>query len=211
MSEEESSTRPRRLTPKGEATRQRIVMAAADLMYAQGVEATSIDDVIEASGTGKSQVYHYFADKIELIEAVVKIQVERVLGEQAPFLEDLHTMRGLERWRDFVVVSARGWRGAHGCPIGSLASEIAGRSETARRDLEQGFATWQRQLSRGLQRMQRSGELREEANPDDLAAGLMAAVQGGYLLATTTRDGRTMAIALDMALDSIRAALTAAE
>lgn len=211
MSEEESSTKPRRLTAKGEATRRRIVAAAADLMYTQGVEATSIDDVIEASGTGKSQVYHYFSDKTKLIEAVVKAQVERVLGEQAPFLDDLHTMRGFERWRDFIVVSVRGWRGAHGCPIGSLASEIAIRSETARQDLEHGFATWQRQFSLGLQRMQRSGELKQGVDPSDLAAGLMAAVQGGYLLSKTTRDERNMAIALDMALDSIRAALTAAE
>ena len=77
----------------------------------------------EASGTGKSQVYHYFSDKTELVEAVVRAQIERVLGEQAPFLDDLRTMRGFERWRDAIVVGVRGWRGAHGCPMGSLASE----------------------------------------------------------------------------------------
>jgi AcrR family transcriptional regulator len=41
-----SEKKPRRLTAKGEATRLRIVAAAADLMYTQGVEATSVDDVI---------------------------------------------------------------------------------------------------------------------------------------------------------------------
>lgn len=208
MRREESSATPRRLTAKGEATRRRIVVAAADLMYVQGVEATSVDDVIAASGTGKSQVYHYFSDKVELVEAVVKAQVERVLDEQAPFLDGLRTMRGFERWRDFTVASARG---AHGCPIGSLASEIAGRSETARQDLDHGFATWQGKFSLGLQRMQRSGELDPAAVPEDLAAGLMAAVQGGYLLSKTTRDERSMAIALDMALDSIRSALASVE
>lgn len=208
---EEPGRKPRRLTAKGEATRGRIIAAAADLMYAQGVEATSIDDVIEASGTGKSQLYHYFCDKDELVETVVKGQVGRVLAEQAPFLDNLHTMRGFQRWRDFTVVAVRGWRGAHGCPIGSLASEIGGRSESARQTLELGFAAWQHQFALGLQRMQRSGDLKQDADPDQLATGLMAAVQGGYLLAQTTRDERSMAIALDMALDSIRAALTAAE
>ena len=53
-----SEKKPRRLTAKGEATRLRIVAAAADLMYTQGVEATSVDDVIEASGTGKSHFRH---------------------------------------------------------------------------------------------------------------------------------------------------------
>ena len=59
--------------------------------------------------------------------------------------------------------------------------------------------------------MQDSGELRPDADAEELAVGLMAAVQGGYLLVKTTRDERSMAIALDMALDSIRVALSAAE
>ena len=206
-----SEKKPRRLTAKGEATRLRIVAAAADLMYTQGVEATSVDDVIEASGTGKSQVYHYFSDKTELVEAVVRAQIERVLGEQAPFLDDLRTMRGFERWRDAIVVGVRGWRGAHGCPMGSLAGEIAGRCETARENLQRGFSVWQHWFRLGLERMQDSGELRPDADPEELAVGLMAAVQGGYLLVKTTRDERSMAIALDMALDSIRVALSAAE
>ena len=206
-----SEKKPRRLTAKGEATRLGIVAAAADLMYTQGVEATSVDDVIEASGTGKSQVYHYFSDKTELVEAVVRAQIERVLGEQAPFLDDLRTMRGFERWRDAIVVGVRGWRGAHGCPMGSLAGEIAGRCETARENLQRGFSVWQHWFRLGLERMQDSGELRPDADPEELAVGLMAAVQGGYLLVKTTRDERSMAIALDMALDSIRVARGAAE
>ena len=207
MGEEQPSPKPRRLTVKGAATRQRILDAAADLMYTQGVESTSIDDVIDASGTGKSQVYGHFRDKRELVEAVVEAQIERVLSEQGRFLEDLRTMRGLERWRDSVVVSVRGPRGAHGCPIGSLASELADRSETARRNLEQAFAVWEQWFRAGLERMQQSGELKQDANVDELAVGLMAAVQGGYLLSQTRRDGRSMALALDMALGRVRAAL----
>lgn len=176
-------------------------------MYANGVEVTSIDDVIDASGTGKSQVYHYFADKTELVEAVVEAQIERELAEQAVFLDDLHTMRGFERWRDWAVVGVRGPRGAHGCPIGSLASELADRSETARRNLERGFAVWEQSFRAGLERMQESGELRQDADVDELSVGLLAALQGGYLLSQTRRDGRSMAIALDMALGRIRAAL----
>lgn len=209
MGEEQPSATPRRLTAKGAATRHRILDAAADLFYMQGVEVTSIDDVIDASGTGKSQVYHYFGPnpKTELVEAVVEFQIERVLSEQGRFLENLQTMRGLERWRDSVVVGVRGPRGAHGCPIGSLASELADRSETARVKLDQAFTVWEQWLRVGLERMQEAGELRQDANIDALAVGLMAGVQGGYLLSQTRRDGRAMAMALDMALDSVRGSL----
>lgn len=210
MAEQQPSATPRRLTAKGAATRQRIVDAAADLFYMQGVEVTSIDDVIDASGTGKSQIYHYFGPKpkIELVEAVVDHEIERVLSEQGRLLENLQTMRGLERWRDSVVASVRGPRGAHGCPVGSLASELADRSESARVKLDQAFTVWEQWFRAGLERMQEAGELRPDANVDALAVGLMAAVQGGYLLAQTKRDGRAMAMALDMALDSVRGSLT---
>lgn len=184
-------------------------------MYTRGVEATSIDDVIEASGTGKSQVYHYFEDKAALIDAVVKAQIARVLSGEAPFpenllLENLGTMSGFERWRDAVVVGVRGWRGAHGCPLGSLASALADRSESAREDLAQGFMAWERAFRDGLDRMQRSGALRQDADIEELSVGLMAALQGGYLLSRTKRDARSLEIALDMALNRIRAELTPA-
>jgi AcrR family transcriptional regulator len=210
LDEQRPSATPRRLTAKGAATRQRIVDAAADLFYMQGVEVTSIEDVIDASGTGKSQIYHYFGPKpkTELVEAVVDYEIERVLGEQGRLLDNFQTMRGLERWRDSVVASVRGPRGAHGCPIGSLASELADRSENARMKLDQAFTMWEQWFRAGLARMQEAGELKQDADVDALAVGLMAAVQGGYLLSQTKRDGRAMAMALDMALDSVRGALT---
>src|SRR5262245_32930759 len=50
-------------TRKGDDTRRLILAAATDLFHKQGVSATSPDQVIEASGTGKGQFYHYFRNK----------------------------------------------------------------------------------------------------------------------------------------------------
>src|SRR4051794_7025224 len=53
----EELIQPRRLTRRGLATRDRIVRAAATLMYTKGVNGTTLDDVRIASGTSKSQLY----------------------------------------------------------------------------------------------------------------------------------------------------------
>jgi AcrR family transcriptional regulator len=58
------------LTAKGAATRDRIVQSAADLMYIKGVHATTLDDVLAATGTSKSQLYRHFPDKEALVRAV---------------------------------------------------------------------------------------------------------------------------------------------
>jgi len=204
----QSTSSRRRLTAKGAATRERIVSTASDLMYAQGVERTSLDDVVEASGTGKSQLYHYFADKNELVGEVVTTQIERVVTSQAPLLEHLDSMRGLERWRDAVVAGNRSRHGMHGCPLGSLVSELADRSERAREALVTGFDAWESLFVDGLLRMQGTGELGQDAEPVTLATGLMAALQGGLLLAQARRDPESLAVALDMALAQIRARTT---
>jgi AcrR family transcriptional regulator len=59
------------LTSRGAATRNRIVLAAAELMHVQGVAATTIDDVLAASATSKSQFYQHFDDKSELVYEVI--------------------------------------------------------------------------------------------------------------------------------------------
>ncbi len=64
------ATRPK-LTSRGAATRNRIVLAAAELMHVQGVAATTIDDVLAASATSKSQFYQHFDDKSELVYEVI--------------------------------------------------------------------------------------------------------------------------------------------
>ena len=68
---------PRPPTARGAATRARIVGAAADLVYRRGASATSLEDIMEASATSKSQLYHYFADKDALMRAVIELQTRR--------------------------------------------------------------------------------------------------------------------------------------
>jgi TetR/AcrR family transcriptional repressor of nem operon len=194
-----------RLTARGALTRDRIVRTAADLMHAAGVAGTTVDQVIDASGTSKSQLYHYFADKEALVAAVVKLQVARVLEFQEPYLERLASLAGLRRWRDAVVWFVEKARGANGCAVGSLSSELADRSESHWILIEAAFRSWESYLAAGLRRMQERGELDAGVDPSELATGLMAAYQGGYLLSQVARRSRPMAVALDLALDSIEA------
>jgi TetR/AcrR family transcriptional regulator, transcriptional repressor for nem operon len=200
-----ATRQPPQATARGEATRARIVQAAAGLVTARGVAGTTLDDVMEASGTSKSQIYHYFADKEALMCAVVKAQSDRVLGFQASCLSGINSLEDLRQWRNQIVKLNRSVRGAGGCPIGSLASALADRSEEARKLLAGSFQRWESQLAAGLEAMQDRGALSPRARPADLATAVVSAVQGGLLLAQTTRSTRPLELALDMALDHVSA------
>jgi len=189
----------RSLTARGAATRSRIVDAAAGLIYAQGVERTSLDQVMEQSGVSKSQLYHYFTDKDALVLEVIRLQTDRVLGAQQPHIDRLDSLQALRSWRDAVIQLNQQVRGG-GCPLGSLANELAKNSEGARKRLASGFGTWTDQLERGLVTMHARGDLVSTADPHELAIALLSAVQGGLLLAKTTKSNRALEIAIDMAI-----------
>lgn len=185
------------LTAKGRATRARVVTTAAGLMYERGVAGTSLDDVKAAAGVSSSQLYHYFADKRALVSAVIGHQTEAVLAGQEPHLAKLDSVAALRAWRDVLIGFRRALRCEGGCPIGSLASELADADERARAALAVGFRRWEAGIRDGLRAMQLRGELIARANPDDLAVAVLATVQGGILLSQVHRDTTPMEIALD--------------
>ena len=190
-------------TPRGAATRARIVEAAAGLVYRRGASATSLEDIMEASATSKSQLYHYFADKDALMRAVIEFQTGRVTGGEAVRPEALDSLDGIRRWRDAVVTMNRAARGVGGCPLGSLVSQLADRSESARASLANGFELWESHFKDGLSAMRDRGELKPEANPAEIATAIIAALQGGLLLAQTVRSSRPLELALDMAIGHV--------
>ncbi|MET9356252.1 TetR family transcriptional regulator [Streptomyces sp. NPDC006617] len=194
-----------RLTERGRATRERILTAAAEMMYVKGVALTTLDDVRAASGTSKSQLYRHYPDKDALMRDVVALRAAEVLERQYQHLQRLSSFRGLERWRDALIERNALHNGAYGCPLGSLASELADQDEEARRAMARHFAAWEGLLEAGLARMKDSGVLRADADVSGLATGLMAALQGGYLLAQTAQDVEPMRIALDMAIAHVKA------
>ena len=71
------------LTPKGARTRTRIVEDAAALIHEGGVAGTTLEDVKVAAGVSGSQMYHYFPDKNELLQAVIDYQADTIVESPA--------------------------------------------------------------------------------------------------------------------------------
>jgi AcrR family transcriptional regulator len=192
-----------RLTSKGAQTRDRIVAAAAELMFEGGVAGTTMEMVRAAARVSSSQIYHYFADKESLVRAVIEYQNDTVVGGQEPMLAKLDSVAGLRVWRDFLVEHQRqlGCRG--GCPIGALGSELAEIDPQARMAVAGGFGRWEAGIRGGLQAMYDRGELVAEARPDRLATTTLAALQGGLLLSQVQRSTQPLEVALDTVIDHI--------
>jgi TetR/AcrR family transcriptional repressor of nem operon len=191
-------------TARGRATRERIVTAASGLISERGIAETSVDDVIERAAASKSQLYHYFDDRAELLRAVVRHNAKAVLGALPP----LDGWGAIRSWFDSLVELQADRRACGGCPVGSLVGQLAESDEQARLELDGSFERWKAHLRDGLRSMQQADKLDPRANPDELATATLAAIQGGLILTQTRRDPAELAIALDAAYAHLRAHAT---
>jgi TetR/AcrR family transcriptional repressor of nem operon len=190
-------------TGRGRASRERIVERAAELFAERGIAATSVDEVLAAAGAGKGQFYHYFRSRDELAAAAVGHRCAQVMAELTQALGSVSSLAGLEQaLAGFVAKFEQA--GLPGCPIGTLATEVAGRNEDARRQAAAGFDAWERLLADALERMRQRGELRADAESAVLATGLLAAIEGGMVLSQTRRDMASLRIAVDAGITHLR-------
>ena len=193
----EMTGRPR-LTPKGERTRARIVEEAAVLIHQRGVAGTTLDDVKAAAEVSGSQMYHYFPDKNDLVQAVIDYQADATVSNQRH--ADLGSVEGVQAWRDMVITAAERVQAKGGCPLGSLGGQLAESDPEARSLIAAGFERWTTEISEGLRSLQASGQLPPSLDPDDLAVTLLATLQGGLLLAQVQRSTRPFETAVDTLL-----------
>lgn len=193
------------LTKKGTATRQRIIEAAAAEIRERGVGTITLDDIGRRSGTGKSQLFHYFPEgREQLLLAVAQHEADRVLADQEPYLGRLTTWDAWRQWRDAVVERYRR-QGVH-CPLGALVTEIGRRTPAAQAVTRELFEQWRRQVELGIRQMQASGDIDTELDASRTASAMIAAIQGGVVILMTTGSVRPLEAALDLCLDHLRRA-----
>jgi len=191
-------------TEMGRSTRARIVQAAAELVAERGAAAMSLDEVGARAHASRSQLYHYFNDRDDLIRAVIDATANTILGAQDEFLADLDSWAGIDRWFALFNETVREREARGGCPLGSLVGQLAERDPLARAGLADGFDRWEGHLRVGLERMQANGAIVPQADPSQLATATIALVQGGLLLAQVRRDPGQLEIALDAARALLR-------
>src|ERR1700722_18609415 len=111
-------------TERGRRTRERIVAAAAEVVAERGALATSLDEVGARAAASRSQLYHYFDDKTDLLRAVAQATNDAVLDGQRALFDGLDSWAGFQRWADALVDLQRRHSGRHGCPIANLLTQI---------------------------------------------------------------------------------------
>ena len=175
-------------TARGDETRRQILAAAADLFHKQGVAATSPDQIIEASGTGKGQFYHYFKNKDGLVHEVLQSYLEAIRDGGGPLNYDIASWDDLEQWFIAQLGLQKRFRMTRGCPFGTIGNEVTENDELIRQDLSLIFEVAKAKLAMFFVREKASGRLEPHVQEDQLADFCLATIQGAMLMGKVKRS-----------------------
>lgn len=162
-------------------THAEIIAAADDLFYRQGYAHTSFADIADTVQISRGNFYYHFRTKDEILDAVIVARLEKT-----------HAM--LDRWESIsdepqarllsfihILIANRADIKRYGCPVGTLSTELAKLSHTARDDANKLFSLFRVWLRRQFGLLGRK-------DADDLALHLLARSQGVATLANAFKD-----------------------
>lgn len=175
-------------TTRGAETRQRILRAAADLFHRQGCHATSPDAIIEASGTGKGQFYHYFKNKTDVVHAVLQRLLAAIEANTGPISYEIDSWADLERWFRDHLEAQKIHRLTRGCPLATIGNEVTEADELIRLDLSHIFEVLRAKLAAFFIREKAAGRLTAEANEQAMADFCIVTIQGAMFQVKIKRN-----------------------
>jgi AcrR family transcriptional regulator len=195
---------------RGGETRLRIIHTAADLFHKQGARATSPDEIIEASRTGKGQFYHYFKSKEGLIHEVLQAYLDEIKNGASPVNYEINSWKGLEKWFGAQVELQKNYGMTRGCPFGTLGNEVTNDDELVRQDLSLIFEVIKNKLASFFVREKANGNLTKRADAERMADFCIASMQGAMLMGKIRRNSQTVETTVREALAHLKSYLVKA-
>lgn len=159
------------------------------VFWTKGYEATSLDDLCDATGLSRSSLYGAFGDKRDLLLRTLERYSERGTARIAAMLERPFPVREnlaalLREFIDQIVAGP----GRRGCFIGNCAAELARHDREAMARVRASLARSEANFRDALSRAKASGEIAPTADIDALARFLTASFQGLRLVGKVSSD-----------------------
>ncbi len=165
-----------------------MIQTGMDLFHRQGITATSVDEILEKSGTGKGQFYYYFKNKEGLVHQVLLYFYEMLRTERTPARIRIETWEELEQWFGAFIEFQKSVRCERSCPVGTIGNDLSNSQDLLRQDVKLIFEFTRHFLARFFSAMKAKGELPESTDPEGLADLCFAIQQGGMLIAKIERN-----------------------
>ncbi len=187
-----------------EFDRELVLDGAMGVFWRKGYEATSVEDLVAATGINRASMYNTFGDKRGLFLAAVDHYLAKVIAERlAILLDPVSAKQSIRRYFEGVLSFSLGEGRRLGCLLTNSAVEMAPRDGFVGERLRQCLARVEEAFREVIERGQKQGEIEADKDPRALARFLMGAVQGLRVLARADADEATLRDVVDVTLATL--------
>jgi TetR/AcrR family transcriptional regulator, transcriptional repressor for nem operon len=184
--------------------REKLLEAGAQVLFAQGFNATGVQEIADAAGAPKGSFYNHFESKDAFAVEVIDRhwQQNKVIGILSDVSRGDAQLR-LRLYFETLIKARRKANFSNGCLIGNFATELADQSKPVRDRLASVFAGWSRSLAICIREGQEAGLMNADIPAEALANFLINAWEGAVMRAKVDRDDSAMRQFLTIAFDRI--------
>lgn len=185
-------------------SKRKLMKTAYHHFRIHGYHGSGLANILSEAEMGKSQLYHHFGSKEDLLMATLHFYSKNVYKETARFMRDIES---LDEFEELIGGSTRLCKSQNrvaGCFLGSIVGELAAHNDKVRDFLVELYAEWKNLFVGGLNELQAKGLLSKNANTEELAEYFLVSVQGAFVLAKVTKDLSVIERSIQKSINYIR-------
>lgn len=185
------------MASKGDLTKERILSEATKLFHQKGFGATSVNDLMSATGIKKGSLYFHFSSKEEIGLAVLEQAKDSFTHYMDTNLVGETPSECLIHYFEAVFRNHELSNFSKGCLFGNTALEVSESNEGYSKIVESLFAEWIVRIEDVVSDAQKQGQVRNDLDANVLAYHIVSTIEGGIMLSKLTKDGKPLSLCLD--------------
>ena len=182
---------------KGDRVKEHILRQASKVFQRRGFRATSVNDLVAATGVKKGSLYFHFPGKRGLALAVLQKERDEFLQFLQQSLTGSTAWERLDGFFDAELTKHRKKRFIGGCLWGNTALEMSDEDSQYARVVTEVFDLWMALIEKNIADGQQKGQIRTDLTSRALAHHVIASVEGGIMLSRLTKSDIPFRTCLD--------------
>lgn len=165
---------------KAEATRLMILHKAFELIYVNGYQATSVDDIIATTKVTKGAFYYHFKTKDDMGLAIINeiLKPSLAAGFIAPLQTDDSPGDAIYHLMYSLLLKNKFMKPEYGCPASNLTQEMAPWNTAFNKALNKLTGDWEKAMAAVIEKGKKDGLIRRDVDAKQATLFIMSGYWG---------------------------------
>ncbi|MCL6219366.1 TetR/AcrR family transcriptional regulator [Zunongwangia pacifica] len=165
---------------KGQLTRLNILSKAFELVYRNGYQTTSVDEIIASTSVTKGAFYHHFKNKDEMGIALIKEVLFPAMNKAMvkPLLSSKDAVKDLYELMEGLLIHNSFFNVKYGCPAVNLIEEMAAINPNFNKALTEIIISWQKAIGVSIENSISNNTIKDDVKADQVATFIISGYSG---------------------------------